>query len=236
MTSILLTLVPEQLYFPLYSREMDPGALKKSIKAYPLITGNHTFLRRDPCAIRTTACLLIPTASLSLDKMISSGNSPGQSWDQVYGRAVRSGAQAPLQFKLQWNKAANSSHPAPRAWRALQCFSQPVFVWMPDNKFSIRSRQGFITVFSSASDTGRWATRWRRAGWLGSWTGRSPFGLAPPLDSTPCFHAYREIPPPEPALPPLEKARGRSSPWSRSWRTPAGAEERKQLYFNFCSF
>lgn len=95
--------------------------------------------------------------------------------------------------------------------------------WITDSVSA--AEQLSLWAFSSASDTGKWAMRWGRAGRRGSWTGRNPFGLAPPPDSTPCFHAYREVPPPAPALPPLEKARGRSSPRSRSPRTPAIAEE-----------
>lgn len=82
--------------------------------------------------------------------------------------------------------------------------------WIKDSVSA--AEQVSLWVFSSASDMGKWAMRLGRAGRQGSWTGRSPFGLAPPLDSTPCYHAYREIPPPAPAHPPLEKAHGRSSP------------------------
>lgn len=70
-------------------------------------------LHQQPCA--TTARLPAPAAHLSLDKTISTSNSPRQSGDQVYGRALCSRTQAPPQYIHQSNDASDSSHPPPRA-------------------------------------------------------------------------------------------------------------------------
>ncbi len=198
-----------------FNSKVEPGPPNASFQwtdrvwSQVVIVGSST-LHQQPCA--TTPRLLPPQLISHWIK-----RSPPVT---VYGRALHSRAQAALQYTHQTAAIRPLTHEEP--FRESVSHSLSVFGYWLEESY----QQQMMCSGGYSSDKGRWVRRSQRGGWRGSWRGRSLSGHAPPPDSIPCFHAYRETPPPAAARRPSEKARERSSQWSHSPRTPADGERR----------
>ncbi len=192
-------------------------------------SGNCRKQHTPPAAMCYNSTSAAPAAHLSLDKTISTSNSPGKAEIKYMDEHSTAG---PKQHSSTYTSQMMHQTAAIRPLTHEEPFRESVShglcvfgYWLEESyQQQMKCSGGY------SSDKGRWVRRSQRGGWRGSWRGRSLSGHAPPTDSIPCFHAYREAPPPAPARRPSGKARERSSQWSHSPRTPADGERRVSVW------
>lgn len=210
MRSILSSNNPNILHF---NSKVVPGPPNASFQwtaevwIQVVIVGNST-LHQQPCA--TTTCLLHPQLISHWIKRSPPVTAPGKVEIKYMDEHSTAG---PKQHSSTYTSQMTHQTAAIRPLTHEEPFRESVShglcvfgYWLEESyQQQMKCSGGY------SSDKGRWVRRSQRGGWRGSWRGRSLSGHAPPPDSIPCFHAYREAPPPAPARRPSEKARERSS-------------------------